>query len=228
MSNFEIIEEALENSQQAPFPQIFTFKENKFVLYKHVFSPIFFKGSSVYVEHLPLKENQSMLDMGCGCGIIGITALKKYKLKHVLCADINGYAIRNTKRNIKLHNLENYITVVLSDVFSNINKSEKFDLVFWNAPYFDGEKESGSVLYKSMYDKNYKSIKKFIIEGQSYLNPGGKIMLGFSSTNFSLERARALIKKIGYDFEIYFQATDSKGNKQEILNIIKTQTYVRK
>ena len=84
------------------------------------------------------------------------------------------------------------------------------------------------MLYKSMYDKNYKSIKKFIIEGQSYLNPGGKIMLGFSSTNFSLERARALIKKIGYDFEIYFQATDSKGNKQEILNIIKTQTCVRK
>ena len=223
MSKFEIVEHALENSQIGSFPQFFTFQENQFILYKHVFSPAFFKGSSVYIEHLPIKENQTMLDMGCGCGVIGITAFKKYNLKYVVCADINGYAVRNTKRNIKLHNLENYITAVQSDVFSNIDNRKKFDLIFWNAPYFDGEKKSGSVLYKSMYDKNYKSIKKFILDGQSYLNSGGKIMLGFSSTNFPLGNARSLVNEIGYDLQIYFQGMDGKGNMQEILDIVKTR-----
>ena len=221
MSKFEIVEQALENSQIGSFPRFFTFQGVRFILYKHVFSPAFFKGSSVYIEHLPIKENQTMLDMGCGCGVIGITALKKYNLKYVVCADINGYAVRNTKRNIQLHNLGDCITAVQSDVFSNIDNRKKFDFIFWNAPYFDGEKESGSVLYKSMYDKDYTNIKKFILDGQSYLNPNGKIMLGFSSTNFSLEDARNLVNEIGYDLKIYFQGTDSKGNKQEILDITK-------
>ncbi len=218
---FSMVEDALAASQQGSFPQKFIFEGLPFVLYKNVFSPSFFKGSSVYIQHLPLKEGQSMLDMGCGCGVIGLTALQKYKLSHVLCSDINGYAVRNARRNVQLQNLEDKVEVVQSDVFSNIDKDKKFDLIFWNAPYFDGEKANGSVLYKSMYDKGYKNIKKFITEGQAHLNKDGKIMLGFSSSNFSLEWARRLINEIGYDFKIYFQATDKTGRKQEILEIVK-------
>ena len=221
MSTFESAEKALLASQQGSFPQHFIFEGNPFVLYKHVFSPSFFKGSSVYVNHLPLKEKQSMLDMGCGCGIIGITAFKKYKLDSVVCADINGYAVKNTRRNIQLNNLGDNINVIQSNVFSNIDNDKKFDLIFWNAPYFDGENIGSTILHKSMYDKNYENIKKFITDGQNYLNEDGKIMLGFSTSKFSLEWARRLIREIGYDLTIYFQKTDSLGFKQEILEVTK-------
>ena len=173
--NYQFVEKILEASQQTVFPQNFTFEKNQFILYKNVFPSSVFNGYEVYVNNLPLKENQSMLDMGCGCGVIGITALKKYKLNNVVCADINGFAVKNTRRNVHLNNLDNQVTVVQSNLFSNIDKNQRFDLIFWNPPYFDGEKKNGSILYKSMYDKDYKNIKKFIIEGQAYLNKNGKI-----------------------------------------------------
>ena len=223
LQNFVQAEETIVASQQGTFPQQIIFEGMPFILYKNVFSPSFFKGSSVYVNHLPLKKNQSMLDMGCGCGVIGITAFEKYKLNSVVCSDINGYAIKNTRRNIQLHNVVKNVTAVQSDLFTDIDKEKKFDLIFWNAPYFDGEKINAPILYKSMYDKDYKNIKKFIIDGQKYLNKNGKIMLGFSSTKFPLEWAQRLIREIGYDLKIFFQETDKMGYKQEILSIIKRQ-----
>ena len=222
MTDFKLIENIFENSQQGHFPKRFTFENNQFVLYKKVFSPLFFKGSSVYISHLPLKKDQTMLDMGCGSGIIGIMAYKKYQLKKVVCVDISGCAVRNTLRNIKLHHLENKVFAFKSDVFANIDQNQKFDLIFWNAPYFDGKKKGNPVLYKSMYDRNYQHIKKFIIDGQTHLNKNGKIMLGFSSSNFPLDQARRLINEIGFDIKIYFRATDKSGRSQEILEIIKS------
>ncbi len=219
--NSKAAENSLDKSQQCEFPLSFTFKWYDFVLHKNVFSPIFFRWSSIYIEHLPLKENQNFLDMWCGCGVIWITAFLKYHLNKVVCADINPYAVENTRENISKHNLWDKVEVVQSDVFSNINKDEKFDLIFRNAPYFDGDFDENNILYWAMYDKNYEHIKRFILEWQNYLKEGGKIMIWFSSDKFPLEYARKLINEIWYDLEIFYQEEDSLGFKQEILNIVR-------
>jgi len=220
-SNFTAAENAIKASQQSEFPLSFTFKWYDFILRENVFSPIFFKWSSIYIEHLPLKENQNFLDMWCGCGVIWITAFLKYYLNKVVCTDINPYAVENTRENISKHNLWDNVEVVQSDVFSNINSNEKFDLIFRNAPYFDGDFDENNILYWAMYDKNYEHIKRFILEWQKYLNEWGKIMIWFSSDKFPLEYARKLINEIWYDFEIFYQEVDSLGFKQEILNVVK-------
>ena len=219
-NSFAVNEGALEKSQQGRFPKHFQFANVDFILYKNVFSPLFFKGSTVYIPHLPLNPGDDFLDMGCGCGIIGISAYIRYKLNKVVCSDINGHAVQNARRNVQLNNLENGISVVKSDVFKNI-PHQKFDLIFWNAPYFDGTATSNSILYASMYDANYAHIKRFIIDGQRYLKPNGKIMLGFSSDKFPLEHARKLITEIGFDIDIWYQGKDEFGINQEILNIVK-------
>ena len=186
-----------------------------------MFSPIDFRWSTIYVEHFPLNENETLLDMWCWCGVIWITALLKYSLSRVVCADINPYAVENTKENISRFNLSDKVKAVQSDVFSNIDSNEKFDLLFRNAPYFDWEPEKGNILQLSMYDKNYEHIKKFILDWEKHLNEWGKIMIWFSSDKFPLEHARKLINEIWYDIEIFYQETDSLGFKQEILNIVK-------
>lgn len=219
--NFIAAEQTIDVSQQWEFPQDFTFKGHDFVLHENVFSPIFFKWSSVYVDHLPLKEKEDFLDMWCGCGVIWITAFLKYGLNKVICADINQYAVENSKENISKHNISDKVKAVHSDVFSNIDKDEKFDLIFWNAPYFDWEFDEDNILYRAMYDKNYEHIKRFILEWENHLKEGGKIMIWFSSDKFPLEHARKLINKIWYDFEIFYQEVDSLWFKQEILNVVK-------
>lgn len=220
-SNFIAAEKAIDASQKLEFPFDFNFKWYDFVLHENVFSPIFFKWSSVYVDHLPLKENDNLLDMWCWCWVIWITALLKYHLNKVVCADINPYAVENTKENVSKHGISDKVKVVQSDVFSNIDSKEKFDLMFWNAPYFDWEFDENNILYRSMYDKNYEHIKKFILEWQKYLKEWGRIMIWFSSDKFPLEYARKLINEIWFDFEVFYQEVDSLGFKQEILNVVK-------
>ena len=221
MKKFQDVENALNLSQQWEFPIQFTFKWYSLVLYEKVFSPLFFKWSSVYVDHLPLKENQDFLDMGCGCGVIWITAFLKYRLNRVVCADISNCAVQNTQENILKHNLSSQVKAVQSDVFSNIDENEKFDLIFRNAPYFDWDFDENNVLLWAMYDKNYEHIKRFILDWQKYLKEWGKIMIWFSSDKFPLEYARKLVNEIWYDLEIFYQWKDSWWCKQEILNIVK-------
>lgn len=220
-SDFVAVERAIDASQEWEFPLDFKFKWYDFILHENVFSPIFFKWSSVYVDHLPLKENDNLLDMWCGCGVIWITALLKYHLNKVVCADINPYAVKNTEENISRLGISDKVRVVQSDVFSNIDSNEKFDLIFWNAPYFDWEFDENNILYRSMYDKNYEHIKRFILEWQKYLKEWWRIMIWFSSDKFPLEHARKLVNEIWFDFEIFYQEIDSLGSKQEILNVVK-------
>lgn len=219
--NFKAVENTIDVSQQWEFPQNFIFKWYEFVLNEKVFSPLHFKWSSVYVDHLPLKENDDFLDMGCGCGVIWITSYLKYHLNKVVCADINPYAVENTRENVLKHNLPNQIEVVESDVFSNIGNNNKFDLIFWNAPYFDWEFDENNILYRSMYDTNYEHIKRFILDWQKYLKENWMIMIWFSSDKFPLDHARGLINQIWYDFEIFFQEEDALWFKQEILKVVK-------
>ena len=168
-SNFKDAENTIDASQEWEFPKGFTFKWYNFILYRDVFSPIHFKWSSVYVEHLPINEHETLLDMWCGSGVIWITAFLKYHLEKVVCADINPYAVANTQENIVKCGVSDYVTAIQSDVFSNIDSKEKFDLIFRNAPYFDGDFDEKNILYWAMYDKNYEHIKKFIQEWQEYL-----------------------------------------------------------
>jgi release factor glutamine methyltransferase len=219
--DFDAAERTIDVSQLWEFPKEFTFKWYDFILHKNVFSPIHFKWSSIYIDHLPIGENGSLLDMWCGCGVIWITSFLKYHLDRVVCADVNPYAVENTKENISKHNISDHVVAIQSDVFSDIDSNEKFDLIFWNAPYFDWEFDEKNILYRSMYDKNYEHIKRFILEWKKYLKEGWKIMIWFSSDKFPLEYARKLVNEIWYDLEIFYQEVDSLWFKQEILNVVK-------
>lgn len=221
LNPFRDVEKAIDNSQLWQFPKEFKFKWYNFILHENVFSPIHFKWSSVYVDHLPLEENEDFLDMWCGCWVIGITAFLKYSLNKVVCADINPYAIKNTNENILRNKVWDNVKAIQSDVFSSIAGDEKFDLIFRNAPYFDWEFDEDNILYRAMYDKNYEHIKKFILDWQWYLKDGGRIMIWFSSDKFSLEQARKLINEIWYGLEIFYQEVDTLGFKQEILEVVK-------
>ena len=223
--DFKGTENALDRSQNWEFPKEFLFDWRSFILDRSVFSPIDFKWSSIYIEHLPLNENDDFLDMGCGCGVIWITALWKYNLNSVVCADINICAVRNTIKNVSLHKVSKQVDVVQSDVFSvsdsDMPIDKKFDLIFWNAPYFDWDFDENNILYRSMYDKNYDHIKRFILDWQNYLKEWGRIMLWFSSDKFPLEYARKLINQIWYDLKIFYQEVDSLWYSQEILEVVK-------
>ena len=77
-----------------------------------------------------LKENDNVIDVGCGSGILSITA---YKLgaKTVTALDYDEQAVSMTKNNIKLNNIkDDEIEVYQNDLLSNV--SQKADLILAN------------------------------------------------------------------------------------------------
>ncbi|MDR1026387.1 MAG: methyltransferase [Lactobacillus sp.] len=214
-------EEQLRKSQEGEFPRYFDFMGRSFILNKDVFSPEVFLGYRVYVPHLPLSKGQTLLDMGCGSGVIGITCCLEYDLSYVLCADISDDAVLNTYENIHDYYLSGEVEVLQSDVYSNIGNERKFDLIFWNFPYFDFEPKNPTKLEMCTYDPGYNKTKEFIVGGFERIAPQGKIMLGFSSTRFPLEHAKRKVQEIGFDLQVFFQDIDANGISQELLEVVR-------
>ena len=94
-------------------------------------------GTNVLLNSLEdLSNIKSVLDVGCGVGIIGISLAKKYDNLAVHMIDVNEKAISLTKENIAINKVENCQTY-LSNVYSDVN--EKFDMIISNPPIRAGK-----------------------------------------------------------------------------------------
>lgn len=94
-------------------------------------------GTNVLLNSLEdLNSFESVLDVGCGVGIIGICLGKKYKQLQVEMVDVNERAIQLSNENIiknKLSNCKSY----LSSMYENV--SGTFDLIVSNPPIRAGK-----------------------------------------------------------------------------------------
>jgi release factor glutamine methyltransferase len=82
------------------------------------------------VDHIP--ADKTVLELGCGSGIITVYAAKKSK--HVTAVDISPGAVENTKMNVAAQGLEN-VTVLESNGFAAV--SGQFEVIISNPPWVD-------------------------------------------------------------------------------------------
>lgn len=133
------------------------------------------------IDNLDVKEDDEVLEIGCGSGIVSITA--SLKAKCVTCVDINPDAIKCTEDNIKLNNRTN-ITVFESDLFENI--TDKYDLIIFNTPYLPVVEEEYDIDddYSKAWDGGVDGrevIDCFLKEVSLYLKKDGRVQLVQSS-----------------------------------------------
>lgn len=76
-----------------------------------------------------LKKGASVLDVGCGSGILSIIAAK-LGAKRVLAVDIDPLSIKVSRENIQLNEVENLVEVEQGDLVEKVE--EKFDIVVAN------------------------------------------------------------------------------------------------
>ncbi len=76
---------------------------------------------------------RTVLDMGCGNGILSLTAASIWGAS-VIAADISPQAIIDTKQMVEESRLQDSITVIRSDGFSNplIKNNSPYDLICFN------------------------------------------------------------------------------------------------
>ena len=76
---------------------------------------------------------KSVLDYGCGTGILGIASKKIFKNNKITFVDIDINALKLTKQNLRLNNIiSREIFLYTSNTMKNFNKKKYYDLIFAN------------------------------------------------------------------------------------------------
>ena len=88
------------------------------------------------IEYINKYDLINGLDLCCGSGAIGISALNNSKIKKMHFVDISEGALDVTRKNIKINNVEKNTLVINSNLFENLMTTEcKYDIIISNPPY---------------------------------------------------------------------------------------------
>lgn len=138
-------------------------------------------GTRVLLENINLENKRTFLDVGCGCGPIGIYIAKQSSNNKVDMIDINVNAVKLTNMGIRENKLNN-ATAFVSDIYDKINK--KYDMIITNPPIHAGKK----VVYNIIRD------------AKNYLNDNGELWIVIRKD----QGAKSLIKDMSdiYNFNI--------------------------
>jgi len=156
-----------------------------------------------------LYRDKKVLDMGCGSGLQGITA-GKYGAKNIIFTDISDAALDNTKHNVSKFKLSSISTIVKSNLFSNIDKSNKFDIIIFNHPFFDGQPINDKIVSYAMLGGK-KLLSVFLKDAKSYLSNNGEIIFIYYDLAGKVNNPLIQGKKFNYKVTTLFYQNVSVG-----------------
>ncbi len=90
-------------------------------------------GTQILLDNVEVKPSDTILDIGCGYGPIGIALAKLAPQGHVHMVDKDYVAIEYAKKNAQINGANN-CEIYLSNGLSNVPKEVQFDLVVTNIP----------------------------------------------------------------------------------------------
>ncbi len=162
------------------YPKKVFFKDHVFLVDEHVYEPA--EDTFLIAEQLKVKEDDVVLDLGTGCGILAVLAAEK--AKRVVAVDINPYAIECAIKNAEMNGIKEKIEFRRGDLFQPIKPNESFSLILFNAPYLPSEPdEERSWIGKAWAGgpNGRKIIDQFVVDAPHFLADGGRIQLVQSS-----------------------------------------------
>ncbi len=117
------------------------------------------RGTLAMLSCARFEPGMRVMDLGCGCGIVGILAARICGEENVILSDIDPLAVETARRNAARNGVPG-ARVVESDGFSRVDATG-FDLILSNPPY----------------QSDFSVAKGFIEKGFNRLKPGGTLWM---------------------------------------------------
>jgi len=109
-----------------PFPvKRVHFGNYVFNVWENVYEPA--EDSLLFAENLDVEKGSQVLDVGTGCGMLGVLAAEK--AGNVVAIDLNPYAVCCARENAALNNLRCKLAFIQTDLLTALNESARFDLI---------------------------------------------------------------------------------------------------
>ena len=148
-----------------------------------------------------VKENEKVLDLGTGTGIIPILLEAKSKGRHFTGLEIQPESADMAGRSVQLNHLESKIDIVTGDIkdASKYFGASSFDVITTNPPYMIGHHGLSSSNEAKAIARHeiFCTIDDILLQGAKLLKPKGR----FYMVHRPFRMAEIMSKMVSYGIE---------------------------
>lgn len=184
-------------------PREYKYKEVSVLVHPDVFPPHFTLSTKILLDYLSEIDltNQTLLELGCGSGIISLFAASKGA--DVTASDINPTAIDFLRSSAEKNGLK--VDAVVSDLFLNIEKKE-FDYIIINPPYYP--KEPDTIKERAWFcGEDFSYFRDLFSQVIAFI-PNSQILM-ILSQDCEIETIKAIAKSNELEFSAVYETTVS-------------------
>ena len=170
-----------------------SYKHVKYFPCKQVYEPS--DDTFFLIDNLLVNENDLVLELGTGTGLVSIFASKKGK--SVVATDISPLALSCAKKNFDLNNVSLKIDLREGSLFEPILESEVFDVILFNPPYLPADPDEKQDILTSSWSAGKDGrmiINEFLNKCEEFLKYNGKILL-IQSTLSNPNETKKIVKE---------------------------------
>ncbi len=141
-------------------------------------------------------DTQSVLDIGCGCGIIGLMVMQRAKNGKVTFLDMDQCSMQEAESNGNNSPWKEHLSYYCTTIQEFAKETpQQFDLIVSNPPYFENSLKSPVATRTQSRHTDMLSFEELIISANSLLTKEGNFCVVLP--RLAMENFVAIVKKNG-------------------------------
>lgn len=137
------------------------------------------EDSMLLLRHAQARVFGSVLDMGTGSGILAVAMASQPRVTKVVAIDIDPDAVEAARKRAEEAGVSERIEFKVGDLFEEID-AVRYDWILFNPPYLPLEGPVDEASWSGGKAGN-EVIRSFLSRAVQHLNPGGAILMVYSS-----------------------------------------------
>ena len=131
-----------------------------------------------------LNPKGDMLDVGAGCGIVGLLVARDFPKVRLEAVEKQAEFVAYAKKNAQKNGID---YMIYHQDFLEMDTSRKYDYIVSNPPFYhDGvQKSANEMLFNARYNINLP-MERFFAKVHRLLKPGGHFVFCYDASQFAL------------------------------------------